>query len=135
MGAIHGRDGRLYVAETSGGTASPVATLNSWSLNATTDRVEVTAFGDTNRVYVAGLPDVQGDFAGYYDTTGGNDFLFTAATDGNARKFYLYADTDDTSTYWYGQAVFDFSASGSVDGAVEISGSYAATSDVNYVSA
>lgn len=132
MARKHGRNGRLYVAITSGGTAEPVAYLNSWDISFEVDNVEVTSFGDTNKVYVAGLPDASGSFAGFYDSESAQ--LYTAATDGVARKFYLYPDTSD-ATYWSGEALFDFSVSSSVDGAVTVSGNWNASSAVTKTSA
>lgn len=127
MARKHGRNGRLYVAITSGGTAQPVAFLNSWDISFEVDNVEVTSFGDTNKVYVAGLPDCSGSFAGFYDNASAQ--LYTAATDGVARKFYLYPDVAD-AIYWSGEALFDFSVSSSVDGAVTVSGNWNAASAV-----
>ena len=132
MSRKHGQRGRLYVGLASdSATAEPVTFLNSWSINFTTDKVEVTAFGDTNRVYVSGLPDAQGDFAGHYDDATAQ--LYTAASDGDARKFYLYPDTDSTGIYWFGTAIFDFSVSSRVDGSVDVSGSWAAATPVSKV--
>ncbi|MCA1572415.1 MAG: hypothetical protein LC798_19365 [Chloroflexi bacterium] len=97
-----------------------------------TDFVEVTAFGDTNKIYVAGLPDASGDYAGYWDNASAQ--MYTAATDGLARKFYLYTSTDlAASDYFFGTAFFDFGVSTSVDGAVEISGSWQAASSIGLV--
>ena len=130
----HGKDGRMYVALTSGGTAEPVAFLSSWSINFTTDRVDVTAFGDTNKVYVAGLPDSQGDFSGFWDSDQAD--LYAAAQDGVARKFYLYPSRAlDSSDYYFGEALFDFSVSGGVSDAVTVSGSWAASSAISRNSA
>jgi hypothetical protein len=124
-----GRNGRLYINLTSGGTAEPVAFLNTWSFNQVSDRFEVTAFGDSNKTYVAGLPDASGDFAGFWDDA--TVQTYTAALDGVARKFYLYPDTSNASgVYWFGTAFFDFSASGSTGGAITTSGSWSAASAI-----
>lgn len=134
MARRHGRDGRIYVAISSGGTAEPIAFLNSWSINFTTDKVDVTAFGDSNKVYVAGLPDAQGDFAGFWDSDQSD--LYTAAQDGVARKFYLYPSRRlDASDYYFGEAFFDFSVSGGVTDAVTVSGSWSASSAISRNSA
>lgn len=128
---ISGRKGRLY-ADTSvaaNGSAKPIANLNSWSISQATDRTEVTSFGDTTKTYIAGLRDASGDFGGYHDTDGE---LYNA-TDGEARKFYLYETTDTTTKYWYGTATFDITTNGTVGGAVEVSGSWAASSSVTRV--
>lgn len=116
---------------TSAGTAEPVAYLNNWELTASTDDVEVTAFGDTNKVFVSGLPDVGGSFSGFYDDVTAQ--TYTAATDGVARKFYLYPNTGTNGQYWYGTAIFDFTASGGVDSAVTISGNWKAASAVTKI--
>lgn len=127
MARLHGRAGRLYVGLTgSAATAEPVAYLNTWELTAATDDVEVTAFGDANKVYVAGLPDVGGSFSGFYDDV--TVQTYTAATDGIARKFYLYPNTGNNGQYWYGTAIIDFTASGGVDAAVTVSGNWKAAS-------
>ena len=132
MARKHGRNGRLYVAVASGGTAEPVAFLRDWSIDFSVDNVEVTAFGDTNKVYVAGLPDSSGSFSGFFDSATAQ--LYTAATDGVARNFYLYPDTAD-ATYWYGTALFDFSVASAVDGAVTVSGDWNAASAITKVQA
>lgn len=134
MARIHGRRGRLYVGLASdSATAEPVTFLNSWSIKFETEKSEVTAFGDDNKVYISGLPDAQGDFAGFYDDA--TVQLYTAASDGAARKFYLYPDNSSTSKYFWGTAIFDFSVDGSVSGPVAVSGSWAAASAVSKVSA
>jgi hypothetical protein len=99
--------------------------LNSWSFDASTDDVDVTAFGDTNKTYVSGLPDFKGSFAGFYDNATAQ--LYTAAIDGVARKTYLYPSTSD-AIYWFGTASFDVSIETGVSDAVKISGSFVATS-------
>jgi hypothetical protein len=109
--------------------AEPVAFLKSWDISFATDKIEVTAFGDTNKVYVAGLPDASGSYAGYWDNATAQ--MYTAATDGLARRFYLYQTTDlAASEYWFGTAFFDFSASGAVDAAGEVSGAFQAASSI-----
>lgn len=131
MARIAGRNGRLYAGIGSAGTAEPIAFLNKWSLNFSTDKIEVTAFGDTTKVYVAGLPDCQGDFGGFYDNATAQ--LYTAATDGVARRFYLYPDNTNTGQYWFGTAIFDFSVTGDVASSVDISGGFAAASAVSKI--
>ena len=126
MARIAGRNGRLYMNLTSGGTAEPVTFLNSWALNFSSEKIDVTSFGDTSMVYVAGLPDAQGTYAGFYDDA--TVQMYTAATDGVARKFYLYPSTTNNGQYWFGTGIFDTNIDASVDGAVAISGSFAAAS-------
>ncbi len=129
MARIHGRRGRLYVGlATDTSAAEPVTFLNKWAANFMTDKIDVTAFGDSNKVYLAGLPDASGSFSGFYDNATAQ--VYTASQDGLARRFYLYPDNNSVTTYWYGTALFDFSAEGAVDGAVTISGNWSAASPV-----
>jgi hypothetical protein len=108
------------------GTAEPVAFLTKWSISFATDKAEVTAFGDGNKVYVAGLPDASGDFEGWFDDATAQ--TYTAAVDGLARKFYLYPSTSLNTQYFWGSILPDFSASGAVDGAVDVKSSWNAAS-------
>ena len=128
MARIHGRRGRVYLAVTSGGTAEPIPFLNSWSMNAQAEKADVTAFGDNNKVYVAGLPDASGEFSGFYDDATAQ--TYTAAVDGLPRKFYLYPSTLLNTQYWFGEILPDFSVNGAVGGAVEVSSSWNASSAI-----
>lgn len=128
MARLHGRAGRFYAGITSTGTAEPIAFLNNWSIEFAVDFVEVTAFGDSNKIYVSGLPDAQGSFGGFLDDA--TQQLYTAASDGVARKFYLYPSNTSTTKYWFGEALFDFSVQGAVDSAVEVSGNWRASTAV-----
>lgn len=128
MARLHGRKMRLYAAIASGGTAEPIAFLNSWSFDRSTDRADVTAWGDTNKTYVVGMPDATGSYGGFYDDATAQ--FYTAASDGIARKFYLYPNTDDTTKYFFGTAFLDQSFSGSIDGPETLSGTWAAATDI-----
>jgi len=133
---ITGRNGRLYIdtSAAANGSAQPISNLNSFSVNQTSDRTEVTSFGDTTKTYVAGLKDAQGDFSGFWDADG---TLTRFVADGVARKFYLYpqAGSAHVGTYFFGTATFDLTTTQTVGGAVESSGSFAAATSVNYVQA
>jgi hypothetical protein len=131
MARLHGRRGSLYVAILSGGTAEPITFQNKWTINFTTDKADVTAFGDGNKVYVSGLPDASGTFAGFYDDATAQ--LYTASQDGVARKFYLYPNTATPGQYWYGTALFDFSVDGGVSDAVTDGGSWAAAGTITKI--
>lgn len=131
MARIAARNGRLYMGLGSAGTAEPVVYLSNWALNFATDKIEVTAFGDTTKAYVSGLPDCQGTYSGFYDTA--TVQMYTAASDGVARKWYLYPDNTSTAQYWFGTAIFDMNINGDVAGAVEIDGSFAAATATSKV--
>lgn len=128
MARIHGRAGRIYLAIASGGTAEPIPFLSSWSIDFNTEKAEVTAFGDGNKVYVAGLPDASGEFGGFYDDA--TVQTYTAAVDGQPRRFYLYPNLGTPGQYWFGTILPDFSVNGAVDGAVEVSAGWNAASQI-----
>jgi len=128
MARIAGRNGRVYIAITSVGTAAPLPFQASWSLSAAVDKIDVTAMGDTNKVYVSGLPDASGEFSGFYDDATAQ--TYTAATDGLPRKFYLYPNLLLVTQYWFGEVLPDFSVNATVDGAVQVSASWNASSTI-----
>jgi hypothetical protein len=84
--------------------------------------------GDTNKVYVSGLPDASGEFSGFYDDATAQ--TYTAAVDGVARNFYLYPSLLTATQYFYGQILPDFSVNGGVGSAVEVSASWNASSAI-----
>ena len=131
MAKIAGRKGALYASITSGGTAQPIAYLTDWSLDMSIDKYDATSFQDTNKTYVAGLPDGQGSFSGFYDDATAQ--LFTAASDGVERKCYLYPDTSAAGKYWYTTAIFDSSIQVTNGDMVKISGSFAPTSSITKI--
>lgn len=129
MGRLHGRNGRIYMGlASSSATAEPLPFFADWSINFTVDKAEVTAMGDSNKVYVSGLPDASGDFSGFYDDA--TVQTYTAATDGQARKFYLYPSTNATTQYWFGTVLPDFAVNGGVSGAVQVKSSWNAASSI-----
>lgn len=131
MARIHGQKGRLYVGlASSTAAAEPVAFLNSISMEFSTDKAEVTSFEDANKIYVNGKNDVSGSFSGFFDNATAQ--LYTAANDGDKRRFYFYPDATvgTAGPYWYGEGIFDFSVSVDAGDAAKVSGSYTAASDI-----
>lgn len=129
MTAIHGRNGIVYMGlATTTAAASPVALLSTWSLNFATEKAEVTAMGDSNKKYVAGLPDASGEFNGFYDDASVQ--TYTAAVDGLPRNFYLYPSRLTATQYFFGQILPDFNANGGVNDSVQISASWNAFSTI-----
>jgi hypothetical protein len=124
VAAYAGRKGVIYMSTTGTGVAVSVVNMKTWSLNMPTDKIEVTAFGDANKKYVQGLPDVTGDMSGWWDDT--SDALYDASRSTDGVKMYLYPSTDAPSKYWYGPAWVDFSIDVDVSGAIEVSASFAA---------
>jgi hypothetical protein len=128
MAAYHGKSGVVYLSTTGSGNASQVIKLTEWSANMATDRVEVTAFGDTNKTYVQGLRDVTVTFNGVWDDT--ESKLFTGSTSTDGVKAYLYPSANAVSKYIYGPFWLDASIAVGVAAAVTVSGSMAANGSV-----
>lgn len=139
MGRIHGRNGLVYLALTSTGTAQPLAYVADWTVNFTVAKVDVTALGDTNLVWVSGLPDATGDFTGFFDTA--TEQTYGAAVDGQPRNFYLYPtllaseggpgnSTVSVGQYFFGTILADFSSSGGVAAAVTFKSTWNAASQI-----
>jgi len=98
--------------------------LSDWTLDQTTQKVDVTALGDTNLVKVQGLPDVKGTLTGFWDDT--YDTMFIGAVSANGINMYLYPSSDAPTKYWYGPAWLDASIKAGIAGAVTLSGNFEA---------
>jgi hypothetical protein len=118
----HGKKGLLYMSTTGTGAAASVSQLTEWSLDMATDKVDVTAFGDTNKTYVVGMKDLSGSFAGFWDSD--SDTIYDASESSDGVNMYLYPSSDAIGKYFYGPAWVDMSISVSVTDAVKVSGSF-----------
>jgi hypothetical protein len=108
---------------TGGSTAVAVASLNKWELDMSKDHVKVTAFGDTNHVYVDGLPDIKGSYSGWYDPVDGLDIF--SIIFGTVKPYLeLYPNDADTTNKWAGKALVDGKISVDSNGGVAVSGSF-----------
>lgn len=121
------------MAVASSGTAEPLANAGKWSLDFSAKRDDATSFGDTNMIYVQGLPDGSGSFEAIWDK--GTAQAYTAAMDGLARRSYFYP-TSATSAgpYWFGSYFWDFSIETEVGSAVKVKGTYAPAGNVTKIS-
>lgn len=124
MAKYAGRKGVVYISTTGSGSASLVAGLTEWSINRATDKIEVTSFGESNKTYVQGLPDLTGSFTGFWDSS--DTKIFTAAGSADGCKIYLYPSSDNAAAYHYGPAWLDASMTTNVNGAVEVSSNFVA---------
>ena len=113
--------------------ASPMAFVADWTINFTVAKVDVTALGDSNLVWVSGLPDASGDFSGFYDTATAQTYI--AAIDGLSRNMYLYPSLlgvqgANPGQYYFGTVLPDFSSSGGISAAVTFKSTWNAASQV-----
>ena len=131
MARSHGRYARLYVSITSGGSAAPLVHTATTDMNLSTDKQDVTAFSDTNKTYVSGLPDGQMSFSGFATDTASTS-LVEAALDGASRTWYFYPFSS-TTIYIYGTGFFDWTLGADVQGTVKMSGTMAPASAIGRI--
>ena len=124
MSAYPGRNGVVYISTTLAGAASNVIKLNKWSLNRSTDKIEITSFSDSNKTYVQGLADVKGTFSGFWDDT--ETKPFSAAASSTGVNIYLYPSANAPSKFASGTAWMDCSIDVDVNGAATITANFAA---------
>lgn len=124
MSRYHGGKAQILLSITGTGVAIATVALSQWSLDRSTDKVDVTAFGDPNKQYVQGLPDIKGTIAGWFDSA--DDALFDGADSADGVKLYLYPSSLAPTIYHYGPAWLDASISVDAKGAVGIKGSFVA---------
>lgn len=119
-----GDRGQIKMDPLGGSAVVTVASLNKWSLNMSKGMYDVTAFGDTNKVYVPGLPDISGSVSGFWDAT--DRSLFNVALGTVACFLNLIPNTLAPTFLWKGLAWLDASIDVGSGGAVTIKGSFKA---------
>jgi len=105
-----------------------MAFMSDWSINFVVDKVDVSAMGDLNKIYVAGLPDASGDFNGWYDMATSQTYI--AATDSLDRAFYLYPTTLTPLQYFFGRIFPDFAAAGGASAATSVKSTWVASTNI-----
>ncbi len=124
MSRYAGRKGRVMMSTSGSGAAVTTLNVTNFSVNFETEAIEVTAFGDPNKVYVQGLPDVDGEFSFVWDDA--DPTVYNASRSADGVKLYLYPSEDALARYFYGPAWTDYSLETDVNGAVTGSVSFRA---------
>ena len=125
MGRYHGREGQCYMSTTAATVATAVVGATGWTFDGSTDKVDASAFGDTNKVTVTGLPNAGGTINFVWDET--DTTLFSAAEGGEAVNMYLYRDAANAATHYrYGTAYIDISEDTNITSAVSGSATFSA---------
>ncbi len=122
--AYHSKDAVVYLSTSGSTEASQLLGCNEWTLDMSVDTVEVTSFGDVNKTYVQGLPDISGTVAGFVRDDETKWFSARSSTDGC--KLYLYWSKTTPARFCGGTAWFSLSLNNTNTGANEISGSFVA---------
>lgn len=114
MAIVHGKGGAVKLGTPS---ANLVAAMNEWSLTSTADEVDITSFGDTDKVWMAGFKDGQLRFSGFYDAAdtyqGDLHEAFDADTEVHVKLY-----TDSTHGFEGDGVVTSREVTASVNGAV-----------------
>jgi hypothetical protein len=124
-----GRNGAVKWDPTGAGGVTAVAliSIKSFSLSLATEKINVSCFGDQNRVYIPGLRDISGSMGGFWNS---DDMSLIEATELTAPGFLeLVPDTTDGTPAPYsfsGLAYLDAEINTDVEGAPELTSSFMA---------
>ena len=102
-----------------------MASLNKWDLDMAKDHVKVTCFQDTNHVYVDGLPDIKGSYAGVYDPADGL-VIFDVVMGSVAPWLEMVPNLATPTVMFSGKGLMDGKISVDANGAITIGGSFVA---------
>lgn len=121
-----GRYGQVLFNADPGGAGTPVliASLNKWALSLKTDHIEVTCFGDANKVYVPGLKDVSGTIEGFWNSE--ETTLFDAADSPDPGELKLVPNSTEATYFWSGLAYMDADIDVGVSEAPTVTGTFMA---------
>lgn len=109
-----GRTGKVLYDPTGAGGATLVelASINAFTLDASTEMEDVSCYGNLNRVYLPGLRDTQGTFSGFFNADDLTLWEATVAT--TAGLLELRPNSTDTAAKWSGKAWLDASIDASL---------------------
>jgi hypothetical protein len=122
---IHGSHGQVKMDPAGGASTVVVASMNSWDLDMSKEHAKVTAFGDSNQVYVDGLPDIKGTYGGWFDPVDG--LVIFDAIFGNAKPTLELFPSDELPLIKFsGRALIDGKISVDSNGGVSVGGGFVA---------
>jgi hypothetical protein len=123
MAILSGRLGQVLY-DPAGVTPVALISINSWKMDQSTEKIDVTCFGDLNKVYVPGMKNLEGEFGGFWNSA--DVTLFEAADATTPGKLKLVPNSSEGTFFWSGLAYLDASIDTKVDGAPEITGKFMA---------
>ena len=124
MARIHGKKGDVMLDPTGGATPVTLASCDSWSLDLTKDRVDVTCFQDTNKQTVVGLPSYSGSLSGAWDSATTPEELFAVVFGDVAAMIHLIPTTLEPTFLFKGLGNLDATIDCPAKGAVTWSGKF-----------
>lgn len=121
---ISGDRGLIKIDPLGGAAVVAVASMNKWTLSLAKEYYNATAFGDPNKVYSPGLPDISGTIGGMWDVT--DRTIFNIALGTVAPFLHLIPNTLTPTYLFKGLAWLDSSIDVGQGGIVGIAGSFKA---------
>lgn len=122
---LHGKNGQVKMDPAGGSALVTLADMNAWTLDMSTERAVVTAFGDTNVRRVAGLPDFSGSLGAWWNAVAtSSPAYFAAVLAGTPVTLRLVPNLNDPTVYFEGLANVDGSVNVSATGAISSSGKW-----------
>jgi hypothetical protein len=98
-----GRYGKVSWDPAGGSALVQIISINAWTGSFKNEYEDVSCFGDTvNKVYVPGLMDIKGTFAGFWNSA--ELALFKAAMAPTPGTLQLIPNTTEPGFFWQGQA-------------------------------
>jgi hypothetical protein len=123
MAILSGRNGSVLY-DPAGTTPVEIISVKEFKISWKTGKEDVSCFGDTNKVYVPGLPDVQGTLGGYWNSA--DVTLFEAALAATPGMLELVPNTTESAFKFSGKAYLDADLDVKVDGAPTVTGTWMA---------
>lgn len=120
----HGKAGIVYVSTSGTSAAIAVGGIRGFTLDGSTDTVDVTEFGASNRSYVIGFPNFTGTLDGFWASDDAT--IRTASLSADGTNIYLYPSTSAPTRYIGGPAFLNYSIRTAVDQAVAITANFSA---------
>jgi hypothetical protein len=119
-----GRYGQV-LWDPAGATATvEIISLNTWKASFKTDKLDVTCFGDENKVYVPGMKDVSGSVGGFWNSD--DPTLFDAADSPTPGMLKLVPNNTEPTFFWSGLAYMDADIDVGVNTAPAVTGTWSA---------
>jgi hypothetical protein len=118
MARIHGKKGDVLLDPTGGATPASLSSTDTWTLDMSKDRVDVTCFQDTNKQSVLGLPSYSGTMSGCWDSATTPEELFAVVFSDVAAMIHLVPNTLEPTYLFKGLGNLDAALNVSAKGAV-----------------
>ena len=97
-----GRYGKVSWDPLGGSALVQIVSINAWKGSFKNDYEDVSCFGDTNKVYIPSLMNIEGTFEGFWNSA--ELALFKAAMSPTPGTLQLMPNTTESAFFWQGPA-------------------------------